>query len=147
MGTVQDCSFSSNGKLAVSCSETETWVWRAHEPVQRLHQLFPASGGKITSRTLSYFALKLQVLHVHLPTHEATRSITIPPVRSASLSQQYSHRFFASIYLFERGNVKYKMCLSRHDGGNAETNLALPTSDQMQKMLSSKPLWYHKNTS
>ena len=36
------------------------------------------------------------------------------------------------------------MCLSRHDGGNAQTKLALRNSDQMQNMLSGPPLWYHK---
>ncbi|XP_015769430.1 PREDICTED: uncharacterized protein LOC107347949 [Acropora digitifera] len=45
VGTVQYCTFSSNGRLAVSCSETENWVWQACEPVQRLHQLRPASDG------------------------------------------------------------------------------------------------------
>ena len=43
-GTVIACSFSSDDKLAVSCSATETWVWQAFAPVHRLHQLHPASG-------------------------------------------------------------------------------------------------------
>ena len=43
-GTVIACSFSSDDKLAVSCSATETWVWQAFAPVHRLYQLHPASG-------------------------------------------------------------------------------------------------------
>ncbi|KAL9969786.1 hypothetical protein ACROYT_G022043 [Oculina patagonica] len=42
--SVQECTFSSDDRLAVSCSATETWVWQAQQPVHRLHRLHPASG-------------------------------------------------------------------------------------------------------
>lgn len=41
---VQECTFSNDNRLAVSCSLTETWVWQAQSPVHRLHRLHPASG-------------------------------------------------------------------------------------------------------
>ena len=72
-GTVLACSFSSDDKLAVSCSATETWVWQAFPPVHRLHQLHPASGaggrtlrpGRKWPNVVSLLTINLSVQFIH----------------------------------------------------------------------------------